>query len=110
MAGKHIHLHLHKTADAGTSEGARKAAQTRKTHGGGATSTYPHSQATHAARAEHLEKQAARFRGNGQHGVASQYQQVANMHKKASKMALSTPAGRKYSEHVHAMARANRMD
>jgi hypothetical protein len=34
MAGKHIHVHLHRTADAGTSEGARKAAQTRG-HGGG---------------------------------------------------------------------------
>jgi hypothetical protein len=34
MAGKHIHIHL--THDAGTSEGARKAAQTRKAHGGGA--------------------------------------------------------------------------
>jgi hypothetical protein len=34
MAGKHIHVHLHRTADAGTSEGAKKAAQTRG-HGGG---------------------------------------------------------------------------
>lgn len=31
---KHIHLHLH---DAGTSEGARKAAATRKAHGGGSS-------------------------------------------------------------------------
>lgn len=32
---QHVHVHLHRTADAGTSEGARKAAQTRKSQGGG---------------------------------------------------------------------------
>lgn len=39
MTGKHIHVHLHNTHDAGTSEGAKKAAQTRKSGGGGAVST-----------------------------------------------------------------------
>jgi hypothetical protein len=58
MAGKHIHLHLHKTADVGTSAGARKAAQTRA-HGGGQF-TNPNTASAHAA-AHSYHKNAAGF-------------------------------------------------
>jgi len=58
---RHIHVHLHKTSDAGTSEGAKKAAQTRKAHGGGGGEEFhwgPHATRQEAQRhAQGLSKQ-----------------------------------------------------
>lgn len=112
MPNIHVHVHGTRTTDSGTSEGAKKAAITRKQHSGGgaASHVYPHSKATHEHHANRLEEQAANFRGRGQHGTAAQFQHVAEMHRKAAGMRLNTPGGRKFSERVHATARRNRMD
>lgn len=110
--------------DYGTSQGARKAAQTRKLGGGPAqthqaqrplhivqqANAYPHSASTHKALAAYHEQRAAHFRGQGLHGAAAQHQHMVGVHRKAAGMKLNTPAGRKFSANAHATAARNRLD
>ena len=89
---RHIHVHLHRTGDAGTSEGAKKAALTRKSSSG--VKPTNNTAAAHSAAYVYHSKQSGA--GHGQaaamHQVARHHQQNPNPMRTASANAASERA------------------
>lgn len=83
---QHIHVHLHRTADAGTSEGARKAAQTRKS-GGGAKQAPIFNAMHYNSQAENhynMAKSHGKQGGRAHNNAAGLHSEAARLNKQAT--------------------------
>jgi hypothetical protein len=93
--------------DAGTSEGARKAAQTRKS-GGGAQADNPHSVAAHQEMVAHHNKQRAEPHGN--YTLSLQHRQAAKLHTEAaSAIKAKHPSSKRLSKKAHSFTKNNHL-
>lgn len=96
----HVHIHGARTIDSGTSEGARKAAQTRKLHGA----------RFHEEEAHHHEQQAYEHSNKGNREAAAAHTSAAVYHGHALRASAlqgrSTRPGKAGSyEYAHELAR-----